>query len=165
MSEKHHSPHTIVCGLCGSRLLVQNSKNRHHQVYRYFVCARRHRKHDCTFRAVLINEVEEQVTDLYRQIHLTAQDRQLIERYLLDELEHIEATSQNTIRSLTTRRTHLKDQRHQWSGVLDVFRTVCVLYVMLRFRSSVVRVQLRSGCDNRALSEAVCDCMSVLSRT
>ena len=109
----HHLKSTIACGLCGSRLLVQNSKNRHHQIYRYFVCARRHRKHDCTFRAVLINEVEEQVTDLYRQIHLTAQDRQLIERYLLDELEHIEATSQNTIRSLTARRTHLKDQRHQ----------------------------------------------------
>lgn len=51
------------------------------------------------------------------------------------------------------------------TGVLDVSRTVLVLCVMLRFRSSVVLVRLRSGCGSRALSEAVCDCMSVLSRT
>ena len=55
--------------------------------------------------------------------------------------------------------------RSNLCGVLGVFRTVCVLCVMLRFRSSIVRVQLRSGCDSRALSEAVCDCMSALSRT
>ena len=109
----HFLKSTVVCGQCGARLLVQNAKNHSGVVYPYFVCARRHRLHDCTFRAVLIEQVEARMSDVYRQIHLSHQDREVIERYLLEELERIEATSQHDIRSLTIRRTQIEDQRRQ----------------------------------------------------
>ena len=109
----HHLKTTIACGLCGARLIVQNAKNSRGVVYPYFVCARRQRSHDCAFRAVLIDEVDIRVTDLYKSIYLSAQDRECIERYLLAQLQQIEATSDRDIRSLTTRRTNMEDQRRQ----------------------------------------------------
>ena len=96
----HHLKTTIACGLCGARLLVQNAKNGRGTIYPYFVCSRRHRTHDCAFRAVLIEKVEDQVTELYQQIHLSHEDRKDIERHLLAELEHIETHKARDIRSL-----------------------------------------------------------------
>lgn len=109
----HHLKTTVVCGLCGSRLLVHKAKSRHGRTYPYFVCSRRHRKHDCTFRAVLIDQVEARVAELYGQIHLEETDRQAVEEYLLAELERIETDKSRHIRSLTARRTSLEDQRRQ----------------------------------------------------
>lgn len=109
----HFLRSAVVCGQCGARLLVQNAKNRSGTVYPYFVCARRHRSHDCAFRAVLIEQVEARVTDVYRTICLSSQDRALVEQYLLEELAQIEARSAHDIRSLTVRRTQVEDQRRQ----------------------------------------------------
>ena len=109
----HFLRSAVVCGQCGARLLVQNAKNRSGTVYPYFVCARRHRSHDCAFRAVLIEQVEARVADVYRSVCLSPQDRALVEQYLLQELEQIEASSAHDIRSLTVRRTHVEDQRRQ----------------------------------------------------
>ena len=110
-THRHYLRTTIVCGLCGARLLVQNAKNRAGVVYPYFVCARRHRLHTCEFRAVLIEQVETRVTELYQRIHLTPQDRDAVERHVTAELERSEAESQHEVRSLTTRRTNLEDER------------------------------------------------------
>lgn len=109
----HFLRSAVVCGQCGARLLVQNAKNRSGTVYPYFVCARRHRSHDCAFRAVLIEQVEARVTDVYRTICLSSQDRALVEQYLLEELAQIEARSAHDVRSLTVRRTNVEDQRRQ----------------------------------------------------
>ena len=109
----HHLKTTIVCGLCGERLLVQNTKNSKGVVYPYFICARRHRTHNCSFRAVLIETVEERVADLYKTIQLSHTDRRAVERYLLAELERIEKNSDRDIRSLTARRTNLENQRRR----------------------------------------------------
>ena len=38
----HYLKGTIHCGQCGSRLIVSNAKNRHGNVYCYFVCSGRH---------------------------------------------------------------------------------------------------------------------------
>ena len=108
----HHLKSTIVCGLCGARLLVQHATSRASGTYHYFVCARRHRVHDCTFKAVLIDEVEARVAELYQQIRLSSDDRREIERYLRAEFEHIQANRQQDIQRLTTRQQQLEDQRH-----------------------------------------------------
>ena len=81
---------TVVCGRCGSRLLVQNAKNGKGVLYPYFICARRQRLHDCPFRAVLIDVVEAQMQEVYRRLYVSETDRQEIERYLLAELARIE---------------------------------------------------------------------------
>ena len=109
----HHLKSTIVCGLCGARLLVQHATSRTSSTYHYFVCARRHRVHDCTFKAVLIDEVEARVAELYQQIRLSSDDRREIERYLRMEFEHIQANRQQDIQRLTTRQQQLEDHRHK----------------------------------------------------
>ena len=109
----HFLKSTIVCGQCGARLSVQNAKNSKGTIYPYFVCARRCRLHDCAFTAVLIDVVEERMSDLYRTIQLSAADRTQIEHYLHDELAQIEGDKAKAIRSLTTRRTNLEDKRRR----------------------------------------------------
>ena len=109
----HHLKTTVYCGLCGARLLVQNTRNSKGDLYPYFICARRQRTHDCAFRAVLIDVVEDRMSDLYRTIQLGRQDRQLVEQYVREELHHLERDKDRTIRSLTTRRTNIEDKRRR----------------------------------------------------
>ena len=109
----HFLKSTVVCGQCGSRLLVQNTKNGKGVLYPYFICARRQRLHDCPFRAVLIEVVEAQMQEVYRRLHVSEADRQAIERYLLAELARIEGEKGRNVRSLTVRRTNLEDERRR----------------------------------------------------
>ena len=109
----HFLKSTVVCGQCGARLSVQNAKNSKGTIYPYFVCARRCRLHDCAFTAVLIDVVEERMSDLYRAIELSAEDRTQIEHYLHDELSQIEGDKAKAVRSLTTRRTNIEDRRRR----------------------------------------------------
>jgi DNA invertase Pin-like site-specific DNA recombinase len=109
----HHLKTTVYCGLCGARLLVQNTRNSKGDLYPYFICARRQRTHDCTFKAVLIDVVEDRMNTLYRTIQLSSQDRQLVEQYVREELRRLERDKDRTIRSLTTRRTNLEDKRRR----------------------------------------------------
>ena len=109
----HFLKSTVVCGQCGARLSVQNAKNSKGTIYPYFVCARRCRLHDCAFRAVLIDVVEERMADLYQTIQLSAADRTQIEHYLHDELSQIEGDKAKAVRSLTTRRTNIEDKRRR----------------------------------------------------
>ena len=69
--------------------------------------------HDCTFKAVLINEVEELVAALYQRIQLTTEDRAKVECYLQGELAQIEGEKDRTVRSLTTQRTNIEDKRRR----------------------------------------------------
>ena len=109
----HFLKSTVVCGQCGSRLLVQNTKNGKGVLYPYFICARRQRLHDCSFKAVLIEVVEAQMQEVYRRLHVSEADRQEIERYLLAELARIEGEKDRNVRSLTARRTNLEDERRR----------------------------------------------------
>ena len=109
----HFLKSTVVCGRCGSRLLVQNTKNGKGVLYPYFICARRQRLHDCSFKAVLIEVVEEQMQEVYRRLYVSEADRQEIERYLLAELARIEGEKDRSVRSLTVRRTNLEDERRR----------------------------------------------------
>ncbi|WP_454926418.1 recombinase family protein [Actinomyces oris] len=109
----HFLKSTVVCGQCGSRLLVQNTKNGKGVLYPYFICARRQRLHDCSFKAVLIEVVEAQMQEVYRRLHVSETDRQEIERYLLAELARIEGEKDRNVRSLTARRTNLEDERRR----------------------------------------------------
>ena len=109
----HFLKSTVVCGQCGARLSVQNAKNSKGTISPYFVCARRCRLHDCAFTAVLIDVVEERMSDLYRAIELSAEDRTQIEHYLHDELAQIEGDKAKAVRSLTTRRTNIEDRRRR----------------------------------------------------
>ena len=62
---------------------------------------------------MLIDVVEDQMSDLYRAIELSAEDRTQIEHYLHDELAQIEGDKAKAVRSLTTRRTNIEDRRRR----------------------------------------------------
>ena len=108
----HHLKTTIRCGQCGGRLIIHNAKARNGQIYPYFVCSYRQRhRTECSFKAVLIDEVDIAIADLYHHIHITPEDRQAIEKYLRLELDHIYARQHTHTQKLTTQARKLKTQQ------------------------------------------------------
>ena len=86
----HHLKTTVRCGQCGGRLIIHHAKARNGHIYPYFVCSYRQRHRDqCSFKAVLIDEVDARIADLYHHIHITPEDRRAIEKYLRLELDHM----------------------------------------------------------------------------
>ena len=108
----HHLKTTIRCGQCGGRLIIHNAKARNGQIYPYFVCSYRQRhRTQCSFKAVLIDEVDARIADLYHHIHITPEDRCAIEKYLRLELDHIYARQHTHTQKLTTQARKLKTQQ------------------------------------------------------
>ena len=108
----HHLKTTIRCGQCGGRLIIHNAKARNGQIYPYFVCSYRQRhRTECSFKAVLIDEVDARIADLYHHIHITPEDRHAIEKYLRLELDHIYARQHTHTQKLTTQARKLKTQQ------------------------------------------------------
>ena len=110
----HHLKTTIRCGQCGGRLIIHNAKARNDQIYPYFVCSYRQRhRTECSFKAVLIDEVDIAIADLYHHIHITPEDRRAIEKYLRLELDHIYARqhTHTHTQQLTTQARKLKTQQ------------------------------------------------------
>ena len=108
----HHLKTTVRCGQCGGRLIIHHAKARNGHIYPYFVCSYRQRhRTECSFKAVLIDEVDAHIADLYRHIHITPEDRRTIEKYLRLELDHIYARQHTHIQKLTTQARKLKTQQ------------------------------------------------------
>ena len=108
----HHLKTTIRCGQCGGRLIIHHAKARNGHIYPYFVCSYRQRhRTECSFKAVLIDEVDIAIADLYHHIHITPEDRQAIEKYLRLELDHIYARQHTHTQQLTTQARKLKTQQ------------------------------------------------------
>ena len=108
----HHLKTTIRCGQCGGRLIIHNAKARNGQIYPYFVCSYRQRhRTQCSFKAVLIDEVDARIADLYHHIHITPEDRRTIEKYLRLELDHIYTRQHTHTQKLTTQARKLKTQQ------------------------------------------------------
>ena len=108
----HHLKTTIRCGQCGGRLIIHHAKARNGHIYPYFVCSYRQRhRTECSFKAVLIDEVDARIADLYHHIHITPEDRRAIEKYLRLELDHIYARQHTHTQQLTTQARKLKTQQ------------------------------------------------------
>ena len=68
----HYLKGTVYCGQCGERLIITNAKNRHGNVYPYFVCSGRHAgKTECTRQAMLIEDVERLIEKYYEMIEVS----------------------------------------------------------------------------------------------
>ena len=127
----HHLKTTVRCGQCGGRLIIHHAKARNGHIYPYFVCSYRQRHRDqCSFKAVLIDDVDHAVADLYRHIHITPDDRRTIEKYLRIELDRLYARQHTHTQKLTAHARTLKTQQatllqaHYADAVpLDLFKT------------------------------------------
>ncbi len=108
---RHYLKSSLYCGHCGSRLIVTNAKSRLGRIYPYFVCIGRHQKrNDCTFKAVLIETVEELVAEQYASIQLLPEWRDVIEKQLEHDLiEHYRDAKAEQAR-LTKERNRLMKQ-------------------------------------------------------
>ena len=108
----HHLKTTVRCGQCGGRPIIHHAKARNGQIYPYFVCSYRQRHRDqCSFKAVLIDEVDAHIADLYHHIHITPEDRRAIEKYLRLELDRLYARQHTHIHTLTAHARALKAQQ------------------------------------------------------
>ena len=108
----HHLKTTVRCGQCGGRLIIHHAKARNGHIYPYFVCSYRQRhRNQCSFKAVLIDEVDHAVADLYRHIHITPDERRAIKKYLRGELDRLYARQHTHTRTLTARARALKAQQ------------------------------------------------------
>ncbi len=92
--------------------MICNARNRHGKVYPYFVCTGRHQKRTgCTFRAILIERVEDKVIDHYATQQLAPDVRQALGDTLSQEFEAFFAETAAERRLLTTRKQQLLAER------------------------------------------------------
>ncbi|MCL2853840.1 MAG: recombinase family protein, partial [Defluviitaleaceae bacterium] len=84
----HYLKSTVYCGKCGARLIICNARSRSGTRYPYFVCsARNNKRNDCNQRALLIDEVAEQVARLYERVSFTPEFRAAIQGRIGDEID------------------------------------------------------------------------------
>jgi site-specific DNA recombinase len=108
----HYLKGSVYCGGCGSRLIITYSRGRAGKIYPYFVCSGRHNKHtDCTFRAVLIETIEQNVLDHYADYELKPDVRIAIEQTLTSEFETIREEAAAERQRLLKRQQRLLAER------------------------------------------------------
>lgn len=111
---KHFLKSTVVCGRCGSRLIVQMTTSRSGDLYLYFVCVgRRSKRTDCDLKAVLIHEVEKQVEHLYQNIRLSHDERVQLEQYLREEIALASTEQRQRVTQLKATADDLKNQQRK----------------------------------------------------
>jgi len=108
----HYLKGSVFCGQCGSRLIITNAKNRHGNVYPYFVCAGRHSKRTtCTRQAVLIEDVERLIEGYYRRVGLTPTHREALSGMLRSEFDRMMAAETAELSALTSNRDQLEAEQ------------------------------------------------------
>ena len=108
----HYLKSTIYCGICGSRLIVTNVKPRG-VVYEYFVCLGRHSKKQpqCSFRATLAEQIEDEIVRLYDRVALRPGQRAVLETALQRQLAMLVAESTQRLTEAKTVRRRLDRER------------------------------------------------------
>jgi site-specific DNA recombinase len=80
---------SLICGYCGNRLGVTNSRG-NGGIYPYFYClGRQNRRTACTFRHVLISTIERKVEDRWANVQLTAVQITALRVWVMSQLDTI----------------------------------------------------------------------------
>ena len=110
----HYLKGTIHCGQCGSRLIVSNAKNRHGNVYCYFVCSGRHSKRtNCDRSAILIADVEKLIEDYYQRIQITPAQHEALAGMLHHEFDQLMSAEVDELAQLTANRDRLQHEQER----------------------------------------------------
>jgi site-specific DNA recombinase len=139
----HYLKGSVVCGKCGARLGVMNSKNRWGTIYPYFYCLGRARKGStCTQRAVLISEVEQRVIDLYGTYELPAEDRAMLRQFVDSELmqQETERTGERVRQQL--RANQLLEERQK---LLQAHYAGAIPMELLRSEQARISIELEAA--------------------
>ena len=93
---------------------MSNAKNRHGNVYCYFVCSGRHSKRtDCARGAVLIADVEKLIEDYYQRIQITPAHCEALAGMLHHEFDQLMAAETDELARLTIRRDRLQHEQER----------------------------------------------------
>lgn len=104
----HYLKGTLYCGRCRERMTIIHAKNRHGNIYPYFICLGRNNKRtDCTLPSVPVDRVEKLVTDYYQRITLTPAMADALRGMLTHEFDQLTAGTHQSIRDLTERRKQI----------------------------------------------------------
>lgn len=111
----HYLKGTLYCGTCGSRMSTLNAKGR----YTYFYClGRQSGRTQCQEPFVKAEELEEQVEELYRRVHLP----EAVARSLQEELHaEIDRRQSNRLRSEKLLRQRLDRLESERTKVLAAY--------------------------------------------
>ena len=154
----HFLKGSVFCGGCGSRLIITNARSRSGRIYPYFVCSGRHTKRtDCTFKAILIQTVEEKVEEHYSTVQLGPTLRDSIKRLLTSELhafhkekEAEHATLEKRQQRLLTERAKLLQAHYAEAVPIDLLKTE---QDRIRGQLSHIRERLAATDSRHALIE------------
>ncbi|MFC5274106.1 recombinase zinc beta ribbon domain-containing protein [Brachybacterium sacelli] len=110
----HYLKGTIHCGQCGSRLIVSNAKNRHGNVYCYFVCSGRHsQRTTCDRSAILIADIEKLIEDYYQRIQITPAQHEGLAGMLHHEFDQLMSAEVEELAQLTANRDRLQHEQER----------------------------------------------------
>ena len=114
LKHPHYLKSTIYCGICGSRLIITNATPRN-VTYQYFVCLGRHSKKqpDCTFRATLPEQIEDEVARIYQRLCLYPAARRQLEQTLHTQLTELSKQTAQELDDLTANCRRLERQREK----------------------------------------------------
>ncbi len=96
---------SVYCGRCGERLIITNAKNRHGNIYAYFVCSGTYSgKTGCTRQAMLIEKY-------YEMIEVSQGLRQDLAGKIHADFDLLMANETKELSRLTSERDRLDDER------------------------------------------------------
>lgn len=108
----HFLKGSLYCRNCGSRMIINYTKSRSGVRYPYFVCIGRHNKvTDCKQKAVLINEVERQVEQIYDRYSFPPSVRVYLENFLQDGIKTERQKYETELDGLRREKDKLEHQR------------------------------------------------------
>jgi site-specific DNA recombinase len=115
----HYLKGSVFCGRkndhgseCRCRLVVSNAKSRSGQIYPYFICMGRQRDpKSCGQRALLIEDVENAIVDVYKRIDLTDDLRLQTEQVILEQIAELRENAGIERQQLVTRQRRALDER------------------------------------------------------
>ena len=117
----HYLKGTVFCGKtdengveCGSRLIVTHARSRSGRIYPYFVCSSRHNKRTgCTFKAVMIDAIEDKIIEHHAVHQLTADERDALEGVLGEALIALREETAAERTKLRKRQRRLFEEREK----------------------------------------------------
>jgi site-specific DNA recombinase len=104
----HYLKGTLYCGRCRQRMTIIHAKNRHGNIYPYFICLGRNNKRTaCDMPYAPVDRVEKLVADYYERITLTPAMTDALRGMLTHEFDQLTAGTTESIRELTERRKQI----------------------------------------------------------
>lgn len=106
--QDHYLKGTLFCGRCRQRMTIIQAKNRHGNVYPYFICLGRNNKRtSCDMPYAPVDRVEKLVANYYERISLTPAMTDALRGMLTHEFDQLTAGTNHAIRDLTERRKQI----------------------------------------------------------